>query len=85
MFLHLTIGQDFHPTEAKGVEHVIDTGDSQPMHQLPRRVPFALRKEILHMVQEILVRWRYCAGIGWPLGKSRGSGQKERRNAALLR
>ena len=40
--------------EAKGVEHVIDTGDSQPMRQLPRRVPFALHKEISHMVQEML-------------------------------
>ena len=40
--------------EAKGVEHVIDTGDSQPMRQLPRRVPFALRKEISRMVQEML-------------------------------
>ena len=40
--------------EAKGVEHVIDTGDSQPMRQLPLRVPFALRNEISHMVQEML-------------------------------
>ena len=38
----------------KGGEHVIDTGDSQPMRQLPRRVPFALRKEISRMVQEML-------------------------------
>ena len=40
--------------EVKGVEHVIDTGDSQPMRQLPRRVPFALRQEISRMVQEML-------------------------------
>ena len=40
--------------EAKAVEHVIDTGDSQPIRQLPRRVPFALRKEISRLVQEML-------------------------------
>ena len=40
--------------EAKGVEHVIDTGDSQPIRQLPRRVPFALHKEISRMVQEMV-------------------------------
>ena len=43
--------------EAKGVEHVIDMGDSQPMRQLPRRVPFALRKEISRMVQESASPW----------------------------
>ena len=40
--------------EAKGVEHVIDTADSQPISQIPRRVPFALREEISRMVQEML-------------------------------
>ena len=40
--------------EAKGVKHVIDTGDSQPMRQLPWRVPFALCKEISRMLQEML-------------------------------
>ena len=40
--------------EAKGVEHVIDTADSQPIRQIPRRVPFALREEISRMVQEML-------------------------------
>jgi len=40
--------------EAKGVEHVIDTGDSPPISQIPWRVPFALREEISRMVQEML-------------------------------
>ena len=33
---------------------VIDTADSQPICQIPRRVPFALREEISRMVQEKL-------------------------------
>ena len=37
--------------EAKGVEYVIDTSDSQPIRQIPRRVPFILRDEITKMVQ----------------------------------
>ena len=40
--------------KVKGVEHVIDTGDNQPICQLPRRVPFALRKEISRIVQEMV-------------------------------
>ena len=39
--------------EAKGVKHVIDTADSQPICQIPRRVPFALW-EISRMVQKML-------------------------------
>ena len=40
--------------EVKGVEHQIVTGDSQPIRQVPRRVPFALRGEISRMVHEML-------------------------------
>ena len=39
--------------KAKSVEHVIDMGDSQPICQLPRHVPFALRKEISQMVRMV--------------------------------
>ena len=40
--------------EVIGVEHKIHTGDSAPIRQLPRRVPFAVRGEITRMVQEML-------------------------------
>ena len=40
--------------EVAEVCHTIDTGDSQPVRQLPRRVPFALRAEITRMVGEML-------------------------------
>ena len=40
--------------EVKGVEHTIDTAESSPISQTPRRVPFALRDEISRMVQEML-------------------------------
>ena len=40
--------------EAKGVEHVIDTADSQPICQIPRRIPFGLWDKITKMVQEML-------------------------------
>ena len=33
---------------------MIDKGDSQPILQLPRRVPFSLRKEISRMVQDMV-------------------------------
>ena len=36
------------------VEHLIDTGDSKPIHQHPRRIPFALREKVDEMVQEML-------------------------------
>ena len=36
------------------VHHVIDTGDSQPVRQLPRRIPFALRGKVEEMVDEML-------------------------------
>ena len=36
------------------VEHAIETGDTTPISQHPRRVPFALRPEIARMVQEML-------------------------------
>ena len=35
-------------------QHVINTGDHQPIRQLPRRVPFALRQKIDEMVGEML-------------------------------
>ena len=40
--------------EAKGVEYVIDTADSQSIRLIPRRVPFVLRDKITKMVQEML-------------------------------
>ena len=40
--------------EAKGVEHVIDTANSQPIHQIPWQVPFVLRDKITKVVQEML-------------------------------
>ena len=35
-------------------EHSIDTGDHQPIKQLPRRVPHSLRAKVLQHVQEML-------------------------------
>ena len=40
--------------EVVGVEHSIDTGDSTPIRQVPRRVPFAVRGEMTKLVQEML-------------------------------
>ena len=40
--------------EAKGVEHVIDTADSQPIRQILRQVPFVLRDKTIKVVQEML-------------------------------
>ena len=40
--------------ETKGVEHVIETGDHQPIRQAARRVPFAYRSEITRMINEML-------------------------------
>ena len=40
--------------ETKGVEHVIDTADSQPICQIPRQVPFVLQDKITKVVQEML-------------------------------
>ena len=37
-----------------GVEHVIETSNHPPIKQLPHRVPFALRKQISDMVQDML-------------------------------
>ena len=37
-----------------GVEHEINIGDSPPVHQVPRRVPFAVRREMTKLVQEML-------------------------------
>ena len=36
------------------VEHMSDTVETQPIHQIPQRVPFALQEEITKVVQEIL-------------------------------
>ena len=38
------------------VRHMIDTGDSHPVHQPPRRVPFALRGRVEEMVDDMLQR-----------------------------
>ena len=40
--------------EVVGVEHEINTGDSPPICQVPRRVPFAVRGEMTKLVQEML-------------------------------
>ena len=36
------------------VTHSIDTGDHRPIHQHPRRIPFALRSQVDEMVQDML-------------------------------
>ena len=36
------------------VTHVIDTGDSSPIKQHPRRIPFALRAKVDQLVKEML-------------------------------
>ena len=36
------------------VTHAIDTGDSAPIKQHPRRIPFALRNKVDHLVSEML-------------------------------
>ena len=38
------------------VQHTIDTGDSRPLRQLPRRIPFALRGKVEEMVEDMLER-----------------------------
>ena len=40
--------------EVEGIRHEIDTGDSPPIRQLPRRVPFSLRPTIKGLVDNIL-------------------------------
>ena len=39
---------------AHNVAHTIDTGDHQPIRQLPRRVPFTLRGKVEQMVEKML-------------------------------
>ena len=39
---------------AKEIAHGIDTGDQKPIKQYPRRVPFALRRKVEEMIQEML-------------------------------
>ena len=34
--------------------HVIDTGDSAPIKQLPRHIPFILREKVDQLVKEML-------------------------------
>ena len=36
------------------VNHHIETGDVKPIHQHPRRIPFALQEKVDEMVQDIL-------------------------------
>lgn len=36
------------------VTHSIDTGDSSPVRQSPRRVPFALRGKVCQLIDEML-------------------------------
>jgi len=36
------------------VQHKIDTGDSRPMRQYPRRLPYAYREETRKQVAEML-------------------------------
>ena len=36
------------------IQHSIDTGDSRPIKQPPRRIPFAMREELGKQVQEML-------------------------------
>ena len=38
----------------EGVEHTIDTGDSKPIKEAAKQVPFALREKISEMVKEML-------------------------------
>lgn len=40
--------------EVEGVEHVIETGDTPPVRQLPRRVPLSLQREMTRLVQEMM-------------------------------
>ena len=67
--------------EAKGVEHVIDTADSQPIRQIPQRVPFALREEISRMVQE-MGKWSKSQRVHRP---GQWSLSEERWGTTLLR
>ena len=40
--------------EVKDVQHEVDTGDSAPVRQAPRRAPFALRAELSRLVGEMM-------------------------------
>ena len=54
------------------VTHGIDTGDSPPMKQAPRRLPFSLRHHMSKLVDEMLTR-----GVIKSLGKPCGVGHQE--------
>ena len=40
--------------EVKKAQHGIDTGDSTPIRQAPRRVPFAGRPQLAKLVEDML-------------------------------
>ena len=63
---------------------VTDTADSQPICQIPRRVPFTLREEISRMVQEVLKGEVIQESVSqW--ARSSGPCQKEKCGTMLLR
>ena len=62
---------------------VIDTADSQPIRQIPQRVPFALREEIFWMVHEMLKREVIQESVS-PWARSSRPCQKEKCGTTLL-
>ena len=46
--------EDGEKGEVEEVHHHIDTGDSRPIREGPRRVPFALRSEMSRQVSDML-------------------------------
>ena len=46
--------------------HRIDTGDSGPVRQPPRRVPFSLRSKVEKLVHEMLDQGTFFESVGKP-------------------
>ena len=66
--------------ELSSTDVAIDAGDSTPIKQHPRRIPFALRSIVDHLVSEMLDQ-----GIVVPSKSPCGAGCQERRQYTLLR
>ena len=62
--------------EVQEVTHVVDTGEEPPIRQMPRRVPFTLRKEISNMVKDMLAA-EVIQESSSPLGKPSRSGKEK--------
>ena len=63
--------------EVRDVCHKVETGDSPPVRQAVRRVPFALRERMGEMVSEMLSGGVIYRGICQSMGKPNSLGEEE--------